>query len=127
MGQEIYPNGIYEILTRLKDNYGNPPVMITENGASFADPPVQDGRIEDTNRIGYLREYLRQISRAIQEGCDARGYFAWSLTDNFEWSEGFSQHFGLVKVNFETQKRTIKESGYWYRDLIQSKGRPYND
>ena len=117
MGWEVYPDSVYEILMKLKDDYGNIPVYITENGAAFNDKP--DGyRIRDEKRIEFLHQHLSSASAAAAEGCDLRGYFAWSLLDNFEWAEGYRKRFGLVHVDRENMRRTIKDSGYWYKDLI---------
>ena len=122
MGWEVYPESVYEVLTDIKDNYGNIPVYITENGAAFTDRLV-DYRVRDEARIQFLYEYTSQAARAAEEGCDLRGYFAWSLLDNFEWTEGYRKRFGIVYVDFETGRRTIKDSGYWYKDLILSNRR----
>lgn len=117
MGWEVHPPCIYECLTILREKYGNPPVYITENGAAF-DDVVENGRVNDLKRINYLRDYIAMVSKAYSEGSDVRGYFVWSLMDNFEWAVGFSKRFGLVHIDYATQKRTIKDSGYWYRDFI---------
>lgn len=117
MGWEVYPPGIYEVLTRLQREYGNPPVYVTENGAAFTDR-VENGRVHDPLRREFLEQYLTQVARAVDAGADVRGYFVWSLLDNFEWAEGYSKRFGIVYVNHRTQARIIKESGFWYRDLI---------
>ena len=99
------------------------PIFVTENGCSFNEGPV-NGVVNDDRRISFLERYIAQVARAIDEGADVRGYYQWSLTDNFEWFEGFGQRFGLVHVDFETQQRTIKKSGYWYRDLIAANALP---
>jgi beta-glucosidase len=107
----------------VKEQYGNIPLYITENGAAFYDPPKTiDGRIDDPLRVHYYREHLRAAAEAIRQGVDLRGYFAWSLLDNFEWSLGFSKRFGIVHVDYETQERTIKASGRFYSDVIRSNG-----
>ena len=119
MRWEIYPQGMYDLLLK----YGKYPEMrklyITENGAAFHDQVVA-GRVADTYRIEYLREYLRAVQRAKSEGVRVAGYFAWSLLDNFEWAEGYHARFGLTHVDYTTQKRTIKDSGHWYGRLISS-------
>ena len=120
MGWEVYPQGLYECLRLLKDEYGNPPVYITENGAAFDDRLTEDGQVHDPLRVQYLESYLCKAQQALQEGCNLKGYFVWSLLDNFEWAAGFSKRFGIVYVDFETQKRTIKDSGRWYRELIRA-------
>jgi beta-glucosidase len=123
MGWEIYPEGLHEVLTWLRTEYGNPPVIVTENGAAFDDVPAH-GAVHDPRRIDYLRRYLAQVARALAEGCDVRGYFAWSLLDNFEWQEGFTKRFGLIHVDYATQTRTVKDSGWWYRDFIAQTAGP---
>jgi beta-glucosidase len=99
------------------------PIVITENGMSNVDWVMLDGAVHDPQRIDFLQRYLRAYRQAIADGVDARGYFTWSLTDNFEWAEGYKHRFGLTYVDFETQKRTPKDSAYWYRDVIRSHGR----
>lgn len=116
----VVPTAFTELLVGLKERYGAtlPPVYITENGAAFSDDPDADGRVTDDRRIAYLDSHLRAVHAAIEAGVDVRGYFCWSLLDNFEWAEGYSQRFGLVRVDFATQQRTPKASYDWYRDLI---------
>lgn len=118
MGWEVYPDGIYQLLTRIRDEYGNIPVYVTENGAAYSDHPTLDGSVHDPLRVEYLAAYLGAVARAVDEGCDCRGYFVWTLMDNFEWAEGFDKRFGLVYVDFATGARTPKTSARWYRDLI---------
>jgi len=122
MGWEVYPQGLYELLTRLQADYRPPAMFITENGAAFPDEVAPDGRVVDPRRIAYLDGHLRYAHRAIQDGVPLKGYFAWSLMDNFEWSHGFSKRFGLVYVLYDTQQRIIKESGHWYRQVIERNG-----
>lgn len=123
MGWEVYPDAIYESLMLLKNDYGNPPVYITENGAAFDDEIAGDGHVPDGLRIDYLAAYMARVADAAREGADVRGYFAWSLMDNFEWAAGRSKRFGLVYVDYPSQRRIIKDSGYWYRDMIAAQGR----
>jgi len=118
MGWEVYSEGILELLLRLKQEYGNLPIYITENGAAYADEMVE-GRVPDTKRQRYLEQHVGKIAAAVDAGVDVRGYFVWSLIDNFEWSFGYRKRFGLVHVDFESQQRTIKDSGIWYRDFIR--------
>ncbi|MEY2675767.1 MAG: hypothetical protein RL102_1033, partial [Actinomycetota bacterium] len=99
-----------------------PPIYITENGAAYDDDISPDGRIHDTRRIEYLNDHLMAVLSAIERGADVRGYMQWSMMDNFEWSVGFAKRFGIVHVDYDTQKRTIKDSGYWYRETIASHG-----
>jgi beta-glucosidase len=120
MGWEVYPQGIYECLKMLKDEYNNPPVYITENGAAFDDRPLEDGTVNDPLRVQFLDGYIHKAHQALEEGSNLRGYFVWSLLDNFEWAAGYSKRFGIVYVDYATQKRTVKESGRWYRGLIHA-------
>lgn len=99
------------------------PIVITENGMSGTDWVDADGKVRDYGRIDYTRRYLRELGRAIGDGVDVRGYMHWSIMDNFEWQQGFKERFGLIHVDFETQKRTVKESGRWYSRVIASNGR----
>ncbi|HKU27508.1 MAG TPA: GH1 family beta-glucosidase [Candidatus Sulfotelmatobacter sp.] len=113
-GWEVWPKALYDIVMRITRDYNRPVIEITESGCSYNDGPDASGVIRDTRRIEYHRQYLLALSRAITEGADIRGYHAWSLIDNFEWADGYSQRFGLAYVDFKTQKRTIKDSGHWY-------------
>ena len=117
-GWEVYPEAISEMILKIWRNYHRP-IYITENGCSYSDAP-DDDRVRDTRRIGFLRRYLAEVGRAIDAGADVRGYFTWTLTDNFEWAEGYGQRFGLVHCDVNTQRRIIKDSGYWYSRLAQS-------
>ncbi|MFW6366299.1 MAG: GH1 family beta-glucosidase [Spirochaetota bacterium] len=118
LGFEIVPDSFYDMLLWLKKNYDNPPVYITENGAAFNDT-VKNGKVDDIRRLRYLEEYLVRLRNAIDAGCDIKGYFVWSLLDNFEWSYGYDMRFGLIYVDYTTQKRIIKRSGRWYADLCR--------
>ena len=120
---EVYPAALTKILLWVSERYGRPPVYVTENGAAFYDPPhTIDGRIEDPLRIEYYRLHLRAAHEAMRKGVDLRGYYAWSLLDNYEWAHGFSKRFGLVHVDYGTQERTIKSSGRYYASVIATKG-----
>jgi beta-glucosidase len=120
MGWPITPEGFTELLVRLRDDYPNlPPLYITENGCAY-DDPVIDGRVADRRRIEYLDLHLRALRDAIDEGVDVRGYYQWSLMDNFEWALGYDKRFGLVHTDFETLERTPRDSAAWYRDVIRS-------
>ncbi len=122
-GWEFFPAGLTETLLRLHREYGGLPLYVTENGAAFYDPPsAVDGRIEDPLRVHYLREHLRAVRAAREGGADVRGYFAWSLLDNLEWAHGFSKRFGLVHVDFASQRRTPKASAHWYARCIGARG-----
>ncbi len=99
------------------------PIYITENGLSSNDWPALDGRVHDPQRIDFTTRYLRELERAVRDGVDVRGYFHWSIMDNFEWAEGFKERFGLVHVDYVTQKRTLKDSAYWYKRVIATNGK----
>jgi beta-glucosidase len=119
MGWEVEPAGLYELLLRLHRDYGAPALWITENGSAYDDPPPTDGLVVDPQRLAYLESHLDAVARAIEDGgADVRRYLAWSLLDNFEWSSGYSKRFGIVHVDYATQRRTLKGSGAWYRELI---------
>jgi beta-glucosidase len=123
MGWTVEPTSLTSLLLRLRRDYGDIPLVITENGASFDDPPV-DGQVvvEDPQRVAYLRDHIRAVELAVREGVDVRGYYVWSLLDNFEWEHGYASRFGIVAVDFESQRRVPKRSALWYRDLIASHG-----
>jgi beta-glucosidase len=122
-GWEVYPEGLTETLIGIGERYGDLPLYVTENGAAFYDPPLADGdRVPDPLRVAYYRDHLRAAHRAIGAGVDLRGYFAWSLLDNFEWAHGYAMRFGLVHVDYRTQKRTPKESAQFYSEVIRSNG-----
>ncbi|HLG51403.1 MAG TPA: GH1 family beta-glucosidase [Chloroflexota bacterium] len=118
MGWPVYPRGLFDLLRRLQRDYPIGALYITENGAAYDDPPPANGRVPDPRRIAYYAGHLTEAARAIAEGVPLHGYFAWSLMDNFEWAHGYSKRFGLVYVDYPTQQRTIKDSGYWYREVI---------
>ena len=115
---EIYPQGFYDLLDWVNRTYAPKSLFIAENGASYADGPDAGGKIHDARRIAYLHSHLISLARAVEAGIPVEAYFHWSLLDNFEWSAGYSQRFGLVYVDFATEKRTIKDSGYSYRKVI---------
>jgi beta-glucosidase len=118
MGWEVQAPAMRRLLNHLHREYRLPPVFITENGAAFRDEINSDGRVHDPRRVNYLREHLQAVRQAIADGVDVRGYFAWSLLDNFEWGFGFSKRFGLVYVDYATQRRIVKDSGEWYAQVI---------
>jgi beta-glucosidase len=118
MGWEVNPDGLHDVLLRLRRDYGPLPVYITENGASFDDPPATNGSVDDPERTAYLQGHLAALARAVADGADVRRYCVWSLLDNFEWEEGYGRRFGIVHVDFETQARVPKRSALWYRDFI---------
>jgi beta-glucosidase len=119
---EIYPPGMYDMLTRVQADYHPKEVYITENGVCVTDGADFDGKVRDERRIRYLRDHLAQVQRAIQAGVPLKGYFHWTLMDNFEWAFGYRMRFGLVYVDFDTQKRIVKESGRWYANVICNNG-----
>jgi beta-glucosidase len=122
-GWEVYAPALTAVLGWVKEHYGDVPLYITENGAAFYDPPsATDGRIEDPLRVQYYHNHLRAAHEAIRQGVDLRGYFAWSLLDNFEWSLGYSKRFGIVHVDYRTQRRTPKASARYYTEIIRSHG-----
>jgi beta-glucosidase len=123
LGWEVHPASLTRVLTDVRDHYGDIPLYITENGAAFPDPPAAPvGGPEDRARTDYYREHLRAAHAAMRRGVDLRGYFAWSLLDNFEWACGYAKRFGLVHVDFATQQRTPKSSARFYRDVIRTNG-----
>ena len=122
MGWEVFPQGLKSCLLWVAGRYGDVPLYVTENGSAFADPPAIAGRVGDPRRVEYLREHLQAAHEAIREGAKLQGYFAWSLLDNFEWAFGYAKRFGLVRVDFETQARTPKDSALFYRRVIESNG-----
>ena len=122
-GWEVHAPSLVDLLLWFRGRYGEKPIYITENGAAFYDPPAAiGGEVDDPLRVHYLREHLRAVGEAIEKGVDVRGYFVWSLLDNLEWSHGFGKRFGIVHVDFATQKRTPKRSARFYRDVIRSGG-----
>ena len=118
MGWPVVPEALTELLVGVKRDYGDVPLLITENGAAFVDRRNGGDVVEDPSRLAYIEEHLAAVERAIAAGVDVRGYFVWSLLDNFEWEHGYSQRFGIVYVDFETQRRIPKRSALWYRDRI---------
>jgi beta-glucosidase len=119
-GWGVYPQGLTAVLARVREEYGNPAVYITENGCAARDVPDADGFVVDRERVAYLRRHLIAAHDAIQAGSNLKGYFAWSLLDNFEWTSGYRPRFGIVRVDFETFKRTPKLSALWYQQVMQT-------
>ena len=127
-GWEVCASALTDVLVWVTRRYGNPPIYVTENGAAFFDPPMVDGdRLADPLRVDYLRTHLTALHAAMAQGVDVRGYFVWSLLDNFEWAQGYSRRFGIVHVDFATQKRTLKDSALFYAKVIASRGRVLNE
>jgi beta-glucosidase len=115
-GWEVNPAGLTDLLVQLHHTYPDLPLYVTENGAAYPD------RLDDTDRVSFLDGHIRAVHAAIEHGVDLRGYFCWSLLDNFEWAEGYAKRFGLVHVDFATQVRTLKQSAHWYAQIIASNG-----
>jgi beta-glucosidase len=118
MGWEVCPEGLYELLGRLHFDHRFPALYVTENGAAYPDQIGPDGQVDDPLRVAFLKEHLAAAARAIEAGVPLRGYFAWSLMDNFEWAHGYSKRFGLIYVDYQTQRRILKTSAHWYRRVI---------
>ena len=124
MGWEVHPDTFYRLLNRLHFEYRMPKIFVTENGCSYPDEPDENGRVADQRRINYLDAHIRAMHRAMQNGAPVAGYLQWSLLDNYEWAQGYSQRFGMVYVDYATLERTPKASALWYRDLIARNGLP---
>jgi beta-glucosidase len=122
MGWGINPPGLRAVLDDIRGRYGNPPVYITENGCALEDTPDAKGFVEDWERVNYMRAHIQAVHQAMADGCDVRGYFAWSLMDNFEWAHGYTPRFGIVRTEYATQKRIPKRSALWYREVIARNG-----
>ncbi|RYY37656.1 MAG: beta-glucosidase [Sphingobacteriaceae bacterium] len=123
MRWEVYPPAIYEVLKKYDQYKQIKKLYVTENGAAFPDK-VENGRVDDVKRVEYLQTHLQQVLKAKQEGCKLYGYFVWTLTDNFEWAEGYHPRFGLIHVDFNTQQRIVKSSGKWYADFLKGSFNP---
>jgi beta-glucosidase len=122
MGWEVCPEAFYDMLCRIHFDYDFPQLYVTENGAAYPDEVSPGGQVDDPLRIAYLKGYLASVARAIDAGVPLRGYFAWSLLDNFEWAHGYSKRFGLIYVDYATQERIPKASASWYREVIRANG-----
>ena len=121
-GLEIWPRGIYDLVTRISKEYNYPIIEITESGCGYLDAPYdqENGPIPDTRRIDWYRQVLAELARAIADGAQVRAYHAWSLLDNFQWAEGYTERYGLIYTDFRNQKRTVKDSGLWYSRVAAS-------
>lgn len=124
MGWEVYPEGLWQTLMRVHLDYAPPTIYVTENGASYSTGPDSDGAVPDARRCEYLRSHFEQARRAIDDGVPLRGYFVWSLFDNFEWERGYTQRFGIVWVDYETLERRLKDSALFYRGVIAANAVP---
>ncbi len=120
MGWEVYPQGLTDNLLRLTRDYNVPAIYITENGAAFPDPAPQNGIVNDPRRVAYLEAHVDAVAQAMQQGAPVKGYFVWSLLDNYEWELGYDKRFGIVHIDFATQQRTLKASAKRYAELIQA-------
>jgi beta-glucosidase len=118
VGWSIYPHGLKKLLLHLKDDYGNPPMYITENGTALEDTPDEHGHVTDWGRVNFLRAHFITAHEAIEAGANLQGYYVWSLMDNFEWTQGLKPRFGIVRVNYETGERIPKLSARWYSGVI---------
>jgi beta-glucosidase len=124
MNWEVYPAGLYNVLMRFTQDYTPKAIYIAENGAAFHDTVSADGRVHDDQRVSYLREHFRRAAQAMQDGAPLRGYFVWSLLDNFEWAHGYNQRFGIVRVEYDTGQRILKDSARFYQSVIRANGVP---
>ncbi|MFD7628390.1 GH1 family beta-glucosidase [Streptomyces sp. NPDC059851] len=122
MDWPVDPDGLHGLLLRLRDELPGVPLVVTENGAAYEDYADPAGQVKDPERVAYLHAHLAAVHRAVEAGADVRGYFLWSLLDNFEWAYGYSKRFGIVHVDFPTQRRTFKDSAHWYADVIARGG-----
>ena len=120
MGWEVHPASFCELLLRLQREYGPISLVVTENGAAYEDTPDEDGYVDDGDRLSYLERHLAALAQAVGEGASVDGYLLWSLLDNFEWADGYAKRFGIVRVDYETQRRTVKASAEWYRSLVEA-------
>ena len=120
MGWGIDPEGLAFVMRNLREHYGNPSMFISENGIAVVDEPDEKGFVRDTGRLNYLRAHIQTAHQMLAEGQNLRGYFVWSLLDNFEWSNGYEPRFGIVRVDYDTLERIPKQSAYWYREVIQN-------
>ena len=123
MGWLVDPAGLTELLVRTAKDYPGIPLMVTENGAAYPDVVAPDGLIHDVERTDYVRRHLAAVAHAIDAGADVQGYFLWSLLDNFEWAYGYERRFGIIHVDYESQRRTIKDSGRFYASVIHANTR----
>jgi beta-glucosidase len=122
MGWPVEPRALTDLLRRIHEEYGGGPIYIAENGAAYGDPAPLDGFVADLERLRYVQSHLAAVHDAITAGVPVRGFFAWSLMDNFEWAEGYAKRFGLVHVDYATQRRTVKASGHWYSRATRANG-----
>lgn len=122
MGWEIYPKGLYDLLIKLKNDYNNPRMMVTENGAAFGEGLSKEAKLDDDKRVSFLEKHFIEAHRAIESGVRLEGYYVWSLFDNFEWANGYTKRFGIIDIDYTTLKRTWKKSALWYQKVIENNG-----
>lgn len=120
MGWPVQPDGLYDLLLELKTLYGNPAVFIAENGAAYDDVVSPDGQVHDPERVAFLKDHVAEVARALKDGCNVKGYLVWSLLDSFDWASGLSKRFGIVRVDYDTLKRTPKDSYRWFAEVIRT-------
>jgi beta-glucosidase len=120
MAWPVQPDGLYDLLAELKRDYGNPAVFIAENGAAYDDVVSEDGQIHDAERVRFLRDHLASVARAVEDGCNVKGYLCWSLLDNFEWAYGLTKRFGIVRVDYDTLTRVPKDSYRFFSSVIKN-------
>jgi beta-glucosidase len=120
MGWEVYPEGLTELLVRMHTDYKVPPLYVTENGGAFKDQLV-DGKVHDADRTDYIARHINAVAHAMSQGVRMEGYMVWSLLDNFEWASGYAKRFGIVHVDYATQKRTPKDSALWYAAMLHAR------
>ncbi len=123
MGWEVYPRALTDVLVRVHRDYAPRAIVVTENGAAFADHWDGNDHVSDPQRVHYIREHLQALMQARAQEVPVRGYFVWSLLDNFEWAQGYSKRFGIVYVDYPTQRRIVKDSGRWYAAFIAAQRR----
>jgi beta-glucosidase len=121
MGWEVCPEALYDLMVRLREEYTQIPIYITENGAAYDDVLSKDKRVHDVKRIDYIKRHLIKVSELNEQGADIKGYFIWSLMDNYEWVFGYSKRFGIIYIDYNTQRRILKDSALWYKDLIKNR------
>jgi beta-glucosidase len=124
IGWEVFPDGLFQVLMRVHLDYRPARIFVTENGAAYSDAPDARKRVADARRVKFLRDHLLSARRAIDAGVPLEGYFAWSLMDNYEWDHGYTQRFGVAWVDYATQERVVKDSGHWYRHVIDENAVP---
>jgi beta-glucosidase len=121
MAWPVQPDGLYDLLMEFKRDYGNPAVFIAENGAAYDDQVAPDGQVHDSDRVEFFRDHLREVARAHADGANVKGYLCWSLLDNFEWAYGLSKRFGIVRVDYDSLKRTPKDSYRFLAEVVKTR------